>query len=1755
MGDENQEDRRQDREIVEGGLHVEVDYDQRINLHWQRCGVPVVKMIRLRNDSDRALDHLSLAVSLEPGGASPYELEIGRIQAGATHHVHEVDLSLDEGVLSDHEVGDSVELIVDVCAHEQLVVQKAFPLEILPPDHWVGLTGLPEMLAAHLCPGHAALDGIAERVQRFLRENTGDPTMDGYAGRDPARVRRMISAVYHTFRALDLTLVDLPDRFEADARRIRGIEEILRDQMATSLDLSLVIAACLERIGLHPLLVLVSGRVAVGAWLGDGGYLPEPATDDASRCARRRKSAGLCLLDPAALTARPEITFAVAEQSGRRFLEDKGRFLVAIDVKAARKRGIQELRLVKPNQGRQGEDATSVPEPTDASNSPGEKESPEISPGEARIERWKSRLLDLSLRNKMLNYRETKQAVPLLCPDIASMEDALALGRELEIRHKPDESLILEGSVSSSPAADLQSDDQAQRESYLSRELRLGRLHTNLTEGELGKRLVKIFRAARMDLREGGANTLYLALGFLSWYENPSAEKQRLAPLVLVPLELTRPSPREPFKLRRADEETRLNITLIHKLEREFGLKVEGLDQLPEDQAGLDIPLIFQRFTQAMEGMDRFEVVERAVVGLFSFTKFLMWRDMEERAETLLQNPIVRCLVAGDDPSSSKLEQLQLPDPKDLDADHPPDDVFTVVDADSSQLAAVVGAGEGKSFVLEGPPGTGKSQTITNLVALCLARGKRVLFVSEKMAALRVVQHRLEAVGLGPYCLELHSNKARKIEVIAQLGQAIEASGTVNPRSWKANAKQVGELRRELNGHVAALHREREIGASFFDTTAELIGTRYEPLLDFDLSQLEDVNEETVRRMRSLVGELSAAAENVPTPLSHPFRAVARAEWSPTLQREFDRCLIDLEKSIDTLTAATARFQTTIGVDGEGDAGPLELSLTELERLDEMAAVIESSPGPPKALVSDETWAEGRGRASELIQHGERHASLRARLASRWDADGLLGLDLDALRPRFERWSFSFFIIAWLMLFGARRLLARALAEGRRKLPPNPEISTDLENALALRGEEFFLQSAHAEAASLLGRFWDGVSTNWSVLGRLLSWCERFRFALDSLSTASSSSRVVLTELALRSPEQSAADNEVSSSLASFRNALKEFRENRDRLADLVAVEVVAAWGQSSTEGYLSRVEARVGGWRDHSTQLRDWCSYQRACDALDSLSLSPLTQAHRRGRLGAEKLASAFERSFGEWWWNTTVDREVELSRFVGARHQAKIGEFRKLDAKSLELSQRRVRIALEQAVSEALENRELAEETKLLRHELKKKRLHLPPRSLFQRIPGLLAKLKPCILMSPLSVAQYLDTSFPPFDLVVFDEASQIPVWDGIGAIARGSTIVVVGDSQQLPPTSFFQGGDDGESEDEEDFVELESILDECVASGLRQHRLLWHYRSRHEDLITFSNFHYYDSSLLTFPCAEAARPDLGLSFRPVSEGFYDRSRTRTNRAEAEAVVADVVRRLSDKKESKRTIGIVTFSQAQQNLVEDLLDEARRAHPAIETFFGEDASEPLFVKNLENVQGDERDVILFSICYGPDKNGKVSMNFGPLNRQGGHRRLNVAITRARQQLVVFSSLDSSQVDLTRTSSQAVRHLKTFLEFAERGPRAIGEASNGQDRVGGHSSFEKALARGLRERGWEIREQVGCSGYRIDLAVVDPDRPERYLLGLECDGANYRSAANARDRDRLRAQVLKSLGWRLVRVWSIDFWLDPDKELDRVERELSATS
>lgn len=1739
---------------TESPLSVKVEYTPFVNFAMQQNAVPLLRNLALTNTSDGQATNVVVRLSSDPPVVAEKTLRVDAVGPGASYAFSDLTLTLLREPLRKQSEREEGHLWIEIAADDIAPSSQPLPLSVLAYNEWYGISSLPEIIAAHVLPNDPAVERIIAEASKLLLENTKDGSLSGYQSGDPKRAWTQAAAIYYAAARQKIAYVNPPASFEATGQKIRTPEHLLDRKLGTCMDTTALLAACFEQAGLRPVVVLVKGHAFPGVWLVDKSF-DDTVTGHASILLNRIKLGEFLVVESTGIAKTPPVTFNIGMEQAQAHLQTEARFHYAVDVRAARKVGIRPLSLTEevggsaeaslgPGGGAAslGEDLA-VPKAVAEAGAARPTRPPRDQESAAdRLARWKTSLLDLSLRNRLLNFKDSKKSIPILCPDIAGLEDALAADEAFRVRPKPD----------AWGAADPR-DGALHREQtggdaladHLREEMSQRRLVAALTERELAGRLTEIERAARLGLEEGGANTLFLALGFLVWTEAATSDIERRAPILLIPMSIERKSVRDGFRIHRIDEELRINVTLLQKLRVDFGITVDGLDPLPEDESGLNVPNILRTIREAIKREPRWKVEEDASLTILTFSRFLMWLDLEANSEELKKNPIVRHLIE----TSNELFEpgATFPDLETLDDRYPPSATFCPLHADSSQLRAVYAASEGRTFVLQGPPGTGKSQTITNLIAHCLTIGKRVLFVAQKRAALDVVHRRVSDVGLGPFCLELHSNKTTKESFRSQLRDALAVAGNGTGERWEAETNRLAEQRRALNEYAQDLHKPRAFGKSAYWVISRLIGLGGEPKVTLNLGDSGGRTVEEFERMRAAVREAAEAARVSGDPVGHPLGAVRLATWTYGIEDDAAKAIRAAEEAHRNLRTTGSAILPELGLEIE------EASLSDLELAGELTALLESAPRVTQAILSEPDWVRSQAELDGWIELGRGCAARRTALLET-HTDGFLALDLPALIEKLRARKEAWFWKRWRLGAFVKKAV-RAVRRDGKKPKDLATLEEELGRALVVVEESAKLDAQGENLSRLLGPFWQGFDSRWDELQGMVAWVDRFRAVLDRAPGADLEARLktrgAWTRLATEGRAMFVTGAPAAQRARAFRDALQGVEGQRAHLGSPLVLDASVAWGGDADARSLERAETTLRNLAANLPLLREWSHYQASRKAVAELHLVELAEALERGEIGVHQLEIVFEHSFADWWAKTVLRSVPSLAGFIGERHDLKIREFQEHDAKVADLTRRETfaRIASGMPrVAAAWQRTPVSSEAGLLQRFAQGGRKTI--RRVFKECPNALARYKPCVLMSPLSVAQFIGADFPKFDLVVFDEASQMPTYDAIGAIARGNQLIVVGDSRQLPPTSFFERQKGDEEYTEDDLPEeLESILEEAEAAGIEQLRLDWHYRSRHESLIAFSNRQYYENRLHTFPAALAEHPRFGVRWCEVPDGVYDHGKSRTNRREAEAVVAEVVRRLRDPQEQNSSLGVVTFSQAQQGLVEDLLDAARIEYPEIEPYFTT-VSEPVFVKNLETVQGDERDVILFSICYGPDAAGVIRMNFGPLNNKGGERRLNVAITRARKQLLVFSRLRPEQIDISRTQATGVHHLRTFLDYAERGPVAfVEDVSRTTGEV--ESFFEQSVLDELRKRGWRVDVQVGCSGYRIDLAVRDPEAPGRYLLGVECDGANYHSGKSARDRDRLRQAVLEGLGWRLHRVWSTDWWLQRPKEITKLEEAL----
>ena len=1492
-------------------------------------------------------------------------------------------------------------------------------------------------------------------------------------------------------------------------------------------------------------------------------------------------------------------------------------------------------------------------------------------------------------------------------------------------------------------------------------------LDVDRTPNDLGRIARGLYRRSTQAYLDQGLSVLYLAFGSLSWADVDNTAYK--SPLLLVPVRLKLAAQETLPLLEPTEDDTLVNPALALKLEQ-FGITLPAAETIEDMPGEAGLAAFLDKVRGAIAGHENWTVGGDLMLSYFSFAKEAMYQDLLDNEDVIAGHDTVRALALGGDSGvSERFVFDEIPD-RDIDEKAPPETVPLILDADSSQRACVAAALDGKSFVMDGPPGTGKSQTIANIIGALLGAGKTVLFVSEKAAALDVVRNRLADRGLGAYLLELHSAKATRKQVAEELGKALH-NEQVPPRVPGPDARLVAQRRNQLNQYADAMNRKRDpLGMSLYqvlgriselhdmpaapvsaipapELTAELFSevmtaarglsgawrparqgasfawrgvTEHGPM-DFLLEQASSalealcgaaaLNEQLAEStgltrpsdapaLAALLGHLSARPPAVP------------GHWLTTDRLALvGEAITRLDAVLSEITAATDAATGAAGIMWQGIPQPDTLpDLPDVSTFfppapdvrnaeaDEITALAETyrdgaalltnrvasltSLAAMLGLRPPVTFAEAAdiislARLAEALPHPERRWLTPDGHTAAVTAADALRVAMDALGAA-EAAALTYYTPQALnedaagldARLSARHGLSKLSAEYRVAKKAiaaftAPGVSGDiaqrhLGRVVAWQEAARAYTAAEQAHARAIGRYYDGRATNFTAV------TEGLRVAETALRLMRGQDSAGVADYLIGAPDASVTNlaAAIAGDLQSWRSAgttppelaagaiagaiawllaqrellnttaavtrtvsgavgqpltagkardlvrLRDAADDaHDRLAafsgdfddtlgelysgrqtDLPAVKKAYAWASRLQElagGHaavpLSETQAKAvsaarptpslsnaaAAWqlakdsltaafapdrrlslaadlddyreaddlikalRQDTAGQHEWHAHRRACAALEASGLGDTVAFCISQRVPAEQVPAIMERALLQGWAEQVLRSDEALALARAPERDQLVNEYRKLD-----------QALIESAVGDIIRAcntrrpRTDVGESAIIAREASKKRKHMPVRTLLERTRNVTLAVKPCFMMSPLTVSQFLPSTLR-FDVVIFDEASQVLPGDAVNCVYRGSSLIVSGDQRQLPPTSwmFSAVADDGDDwSEEDDTADFESVLDLAKAAGaFRNLRLRWHRRSRHESLIAFSNFSFYGGEIITFPGAGGDGPDVGVELFHVEDGVYGRGTSHDNPVEAAKVAERVIHHYATR--PGMSLGVVAFSEAQATAIDAAVRAARAQRPDLEQYFNsDDRLHGFFVKNLETIQGDERDVLIFSVGYGRDENRKLHMNFGPVNKPGGWRRLNVAITRAHYRNEVVSSIRAGDIPES-AASEGVRHLRRYLDYAERGMAALSlEADSGGDP---ESPFEESVISVIRAWGYEVTPQVGTAGYRIDIGVRHPAKPGAFCLGVECDGYQYHSSRTARDRDRLREEVLRGLGWRLHRIWGTAWYRD----------------
>ena len=1182
------------------------------------------------------------------------------------------------------------------------------------------------------------------------------------------------------------------------------------------------------------------------------------------------------------------------------------------------------------------------------------------------------------------------------------------------------------------------------------------------------KRLRKINEKAIENYEERSIETLTLAVGILTWTEDEENEKQRSprAPILLADIQMTKIKGRNDYEITMVSESFRLNQALRYKLRRDFSVEISFGSQLDgpktgnqrlesfrtshvpdasefigdttadsEDDTGdlLSSPqeLIKKLLVPQVGNIPGALVdADHVLISNFSSSRLAMIQDLEASQSDLLTNTFVMAMADDPEAKSRLREQPYGTDPTEPNRIAPADE-FLILDADASQNEVINAILSGKSFAFDGPPGTGKSQTIANAIAALIARGKRVLFVAEKRAAIDAVLSRLDQNGLGDLIMDFHASSQRKKEFIRKLRETNEVARQALSTVVSPSTDELVRARQHLVERAEALHERRsELGISLH----ELLKIAHRTPGSF-LPEKVSFSQKTLRAMsHERVFEVKDKLR-----VYVDYGGLREGDGA----RLWRSCVIDTQENLDKFSDFLADF-------GDQEIGEIRNALTKF------ATEIHIPTATPITCIDAYTVVSRLCSFADVYSWEILQTDLREIQKSLSSSSSKLGLLALRIRPKSHQ----------------------KLVEVRKRLGRRVKLR-----------EVITLVSTGAE----LQRQWDELAKGVLIPDKEPAHLDLANEAISRYQNACISFAAI--------PE--------------LVDAVENLRDDAGQMITNLRRELLVASGLLT----IREIERWLhdAGLDKAMSQLIAECDHH-------------------------EQIGERFEEAWAHAQIQIIMNKDPRLVSTDSSRTRNFNTRFIDADIQHLKHTPERIRRIWAGRFEEVAKTH--ADEHATLIQTFHQGRNLPSVRQLFDRTKHVVCTLKPCWVTSPLSVS----TLRPPsqwFDVVIFDEASQIKPVHAITSIKAARQVVVAGDEEQLPPTDFFaDGGDDGENDgtDEGDgsirfnLTEIRSLLGATKAIVTQPRQLLWHYRSRDERLIGFSNNRIY-KSLITFPHSDALSP---ISHILVDE-FPDNVTTgATNKAEVRRVI-DLIKNHASSN-SGESLGVIALGKPHADAIIDALEKERESDLELTTFLDSMESEPFFVKNLERVQGDERDAIILSIGYGRREDGSLSYTFGPVNREDGYRRLNVATTRAKSQMTVVSSFKGEEMIESKCQG-GTSFLRDYLIYARSGGLLLGRVDNATIPL---NPFEKSIQRALEAEGLELVPQHGVGRFRIDFAVRHPVNPAKFALAIECDGASYHNYPTARDRDRLRQQILESRGWKFHRIWSTDWFRNPENEIQK---------
>ncbi|SMD31550.1 DUF4011 domain-containing protein [Picrophilus oshimae] len=1264
---------------------------------------------------------------------------------------------------------------------------------------------------------------------------------------------------------------------------------------------------------------------------------------------------------------------------------------------------------------------------------------------ETFIDKWEKDLLDTSKNNKML-YFDGKNFIKIVSPRMSTLYDNLVLkGKSMRFQ---------------------ENDDEHRHDEI------------TLAKKDYGKRsLYNLYYSSRNSINEHGINTLYVSLGILKWKDdfNNDIETQ----IFFIPVEMQRRFMKD-YSINYIDDDIIFNPNIKKRFD------ALGIDFNYDINSTMDLSEAMKILKNSIKGTG-WKVIESSYIGTISFTNITIYEDIRKHHAEIESNDLARILAKD----YEKLNEINRIMPADIDYN-----VRNVLDADSSQLKAIYAARKGASFILIGPPGTGKSQTIANIIADSMYLGKSVLFVSEKKAAIDVVKKRLERLGFDDYILEFHSSKV-KSDFIKSIYKSIEMQKNVEmPQEPKDRFTWI------LDNYVNAIHRRRgNMQISIYDAVNKYI----ENLTDLNIEisdNLLNINKDAFEEIELDLTEFDDYIDIIENYYSIPLLKLKDEDYKKH-SSEFYGIIKKLYDDLLKSEKYNNIISNNLGIN-ISSVNDMIKSIDVIKRLDKSIIIKDER-------LFDRHFIENlKNMHDQMVKKQEEFNSMLAEIKKRRSED-FLTIDLNDLKERL----LSYGSVFKRMSSGYKSMVNTILNLSNDKSRKDyNDILDDINYGIAMLNVKKDIEILKNAIESIYPDYSDEI---YNYVNGIINV---YSDVPDSIIKFITSGYLNIEKIM----EAESLFIDIYKNTGFINNMFQNLKISD---SDIFSCNI------NDLKKFIDSVISQ------------DIIKFIKFRDMMKSLGLKGIRLSSILGnRVSANDIIKAFKKAFYSKFIESYIDPSVMpfdndpdsiIANFNRIKHERYITNFIKYDKRRIDINKTIVLSRLnERRIDSIAKN---PEAIRIIKTENAKKKNFMPIRSIISSLGDFIFNIRPCFMMSPLTVSEYIDPEIK-FDLVIFDEASQIRTAEAIGSIIRGRQVIISGDDKQLPPTTFFQGID--EEPNDENYTILENILDQYDSMSLNRIQLRWHYRSYDDKLIAFSNKHFYDNTLETFPSSYINPDDSGVFFNYVG-GSYDRGKKRINDIEAEKIANIVKEEINYVKPDHISIGIVTLNESQRQLITSKIEDISKDDEIIKDALNRDA---IFVKNLENVQGDESDVIIISLGYGKDKNGKMTMNFGPINAAGGEKRLNVAITRARRKLIIVSSFMPEDIKINENTALGVKLLKEYMEFAISSDASYMKIKN-------NDMIIDYIYRELRSRGFNMEKDIGFSKHNIPLAVLN-NTGDKYILGIETDGWTYYEMKTASERERIRKNALEDRGWHVYRVWSLDFIKNMDGVIDDIIKTIS---